>query len=40
MAQKDICESKPNYLWTSILTIIGVVLFLYFVLSCKGRRIH
>ncbi len=38
--KKEGCPATPNNLWTSIFIIVGVLVFLYFVTSCKGRRIH
>ena len=31
-------HSKPNHLWTSILILIAILLFLLFIRSCKGKK--
>lgn len=31
-------HDKPNHLWTSILILIVILLFLLFIRSCKGKK--
>jgi hypothetical protein len=37
--QKDEDCDRPNYFWTSIFIIMAALLFLAFVVMCKGRKI-
>lgn len=33
-------ESNPNYFWTSMIIILCIALFLFFVVKCKGKVLH